>query len=122
MTRMQQISTASGLNIIAGLWLILSPFILGYTALRSSMWNAIIVGIIVAAIAAMRLYGARRHGWLSWVNAALGIWLILSPFFFGVAGDHRVLWNFVVVGIIVTALGVWSALATELGRPTPLEL
>jgi hypothetical protein len=85
------------------------------------MWNAIIVGIIIAAIAAMRLYGARRHGWLSPVNAALGIWLILSPFFFGFAGNRRVLWNFVIVAIIVAVLGAWSALAAELGRPMPTE-
>ena len=85
------------------------------------MWNAIIVGIIIATIAAMRLYGARRRGWLSWVNAALGVWLILSPFFSGVTGNHWVLWNFVIVGIIVAVLRAWSALATELGLPMPTE-
>ncbi len=116
MTRMQQVLTASGLTIIAGLWLILSPFILGFTMLRSSMWNAVIVGIVIAALAAMRLYGARRHSWLSWVIAALGVWLILTPFFYQVTDNTRVLWNFAIMGVIVTLLGVWSALATELGR------
>jgi hypothetical protein len=32
-TREQQVTTASGLNILAGLWLIISPFVLGYSAL-----------------------------------------------------------------------------------------
>ncbi|HEU4792405.1 MAG TPA: SPW repeat protein [Nitrolancea sp.] len=121
MNRMQQVVTTSGLTILAGLWLILSPFILGFTNLRSSMWNAIIVGIILAALAAIRLYSARRKSWISWVSAALGVWLILTPFFYQVTDNSRVMWNFIIVGIVVTVLGIWGALATEMGRTTSTE-
>ena len=118
MTRAPHVTAASDLNIIAGLCLIIAPFVLGYTRLTASMWNATIVGIIVAAIATMRVFGARTAGWLSWVNAALGVWLIVSPWVFGNASNSRVLWNDIILGAIILVLGAWSALATEMGRRT----
>lgn len=35
------------INFILGLWLIISPFLLGYSDVRPAMWNQIIVGILV---------------------------------------------------------------------------
>lgn len=113
MTREQQVTTASGLNILAGLWLIISPFVLGYSALRGTMWNDIIVGIIVAVVAAVKIFRGRDLPWLSWINVVLGIWLILSPFIFGNASDTRVLYNEIIVGIIVAVLAAWSALGAR---------
>jgi len=37
-------------NIILGIWLILSPFILGYSS-SSAIWNSIIVGFLVMVFA-----------------------------------------------------------------------
>jgi hypothetical protein len=72
MTKEQQVTTASGLNIIAGLWLIISPFVLGYSSLTAATWGSIIVGIIIAAIAAVRAFCPGEMVWLSWVNVVLG--------------------------------------------------
>lgn len=44
-------------NIVAGIWLIISPFVLGFTTNTAAMWNAIILGIIVLVIAAVSAYG-----------------------------------------------------------------
>ncbi|TAK09879.1 MAG: hypothetical protein EPO39_01475 [Candidatus Manganitrophaceae bacterium] len=35
------------INFILGLWLIISPFLLGYSHVRPAMWNEIIVGVLV---------------------------------------------------------------------------
>lgn len=35
------------INFTLGLWLIISPFLLGYSHLRPAMWNANIVGVLV---------------------------------------------------------------------------
>ena len=106
-------TTASGLNILAGLWLIISRFILGYSALRGTMWNDVIVGIIIALIAAGKLSRGRSIQWLSWINVVLGLWLIVSPFIFGNAGNTRVLYNEFIVSIVVVILAAWSALSTR---------
>lgn len=36
-------------NLVIGVWLILSPFILGYTTSTAIMWNHIVIGLIVGA-------------------------------------------------------------------------
>lgn len=115
-TKEQQVTTASGLNILAGLWLIISPFVLGYSALRGTMWNDVIVGIIIALIAAGKLFRGRDLQWLSWINVVLGLWLIISPFVFGNSGNTRVLYNEIIVGIVVVVLAAWSALSTRGAR------
>jgi hypothetical protein len=38
-------------NAVFGAWLIVSPFILGFSGLVSAMWNQIIVGVIVGVLA-----------------------------------------------------------------------
>ena len=47
-TAASQIVAASGVNLLAGIWLIIAPFLLGYSDQAAPLWNDIIVGIIVA--------------------------------------------------------------------------
>ena len=49
-----EISTIRGLNwinVILGVWLILAPFIIGYTSFAAALWNDIIVGIVAVVLA-----------------------------------------------------------------------
>lgn len=43
--------------------------------------------------------------WQGWVNGILGLWLILSGIISGL--QHPV--NYIIVGVVVAALGFWSA-------------
>jgi len=104
-------TTASGLNVIAGIWLIISPFVVGFSDLFNPMWNNIIVGIAVLILAGIRAADPARNVVLSWINFLLGIWLIISPFAFQVSASPRILWNNIILGIIVGLLGMWSALS-----------
>lgn len=108
----EQIVLASGANLLLGLWLIAAPFVLTYTA-ANARGNDVIFGIIIATIAAVRVFGAYRSAWLSWINVVLGAWLIIAPFVLGYGGHTHPMWNDVIVGILVAAFGVWSALATH---------
>jgi len=36
------------LGIIFGIWLIIAPFVLGYSQITNALWNDIILGIVVA--------------------------------------------------------------------------
>ncbi|MEN2982872.1 MAG: SPW repeat protein [Thermus sp.] len=38
-------------NLVLGVWLILSPWLLGFSGLTNATWNAILVGILVGALA-----------------------------------------------------------------------
>lgn len=45
--------------------------------------------------------------WQNWINAILGLWVILSPFM-GMSATSMTT-NLVVVGAIVSVLGFWGA-------------
>ncbi|MBX6746987.1 MAG: SPW repeat protein, partial [Acetobacteraceae bacterium] len=47
---------ASGLNIILGIWLIISPWVLGYSGLPWPLWNNVVCGILIALLAAARIW------------------------------------------------------------------
>ncbi len=116
MTFQQQqtsVRTANGLDVLAGIWLIFAPFILGYSAVTAAVWNDIIVGIVVAVLAISR---TTREGikvaWPSWVNVVIGIWLIFAPFILGYSFVSAALWNDIILGIIVAALATWGGVST----------
>ncbi len=48
------------INALTGVWLIISPFVLGYVYMEAATWNHVIVGVIVAAAAIWALQ--RVHG------------------------------------------------------------
>ncbi len=109
----QQSRIPSGLNILFSLWLIISPFLLAYSGLSTlAMWDAIIVGVIVLILAAIREANPMNASFLSWINALLGLWLLISPFILGTSHFTAVLWDDVIVGIAFIVFGVWSALVT----------
>lgn len=110
---------ASGLNVLAGLWLVAAPFVLAYSDLQAALWNDIVVGVLVAGIAVVRVSGAYRATWLSWTNVVLGVWLIAAPFVLGYSDTTAALWNDIVVGVIIAGLGAWSAMASPRGHDTP---
>lgn len=99
------VRTASGLNVLLAVWMIISPFILSYSA-TAAYWNQIITAIIIGILAIARMV-APRVVWMSWVNVVAGIWLIISPFLlsYNTAGSK---WNSVIFGIVAIILSLWS--------------
>jgi hypothetical protein len=104
--------TASVLNIIAGIWLIISPFWMGFWTGPAPLWNTLVVGVVVGLLALVRACYPTQNVGLSWVNLILGIWLIVSPFFLPYQNWMVAVRNDVIVGIVVGVLAIWSALAT----------
>lgn len=91
-----------------GVWLILSPFVLGYAGQGAgmAMWNPIIIGIAVIIFAGAVLM--RPQQWEEWINMVLGVWLILSPFILGFANIQPALWNHLIFGILIVGGAAWS--------------
>ncbi|MBU6389453.1 SPW repeat protein [Patescibacteria group bacterium] len=107
-----QVRTASGLDVVAGLWLIAAPFIFNYSVNGGSTTNDIIVGIVVLVLAATQAAGENyRMSWPSWVNVLLGIWLIIAPFALSYPSGSAAMWNDIVLGIVVGILALVSALS-----------
>lgn len=117
--RNAQTMIASGLNMVAGLWLVISPAVFGSTS-SASTWNHALVGILLTCLAAARYFNASMPAWLSWINVVLGAWIFLSPWLFGYVDTPRLLWSNMLIGLLIMALGTWSALVTKV-RPAPLD-
>jgi hypothetical protein len=94
-------------NLVLGVWLLISPYILSYTDQAYAAWNAYAVGIIIAVIAAAAIWAYQK--WEDWVSVVLGIWLIVSPWLLGFSTMAAPLWNQLVVGVLVGGFALWSA-------------
>ncbi len=105
------VAAAALLNLLAGAWLIASPFVLGYGV--EARVNAIVCGGLVAVLALLRT-GAWRAEWLSLLNVGLGIWLFGSGFW--LAESPAATWNSWLLGIAIVVLALLGIDATEEGR------
>ncbi len=101
---------ASVLNVLAGIWLIISAWVLGFSMLPTATWDAVLVGIAVLVLAAIRLGTTGTVG-LSWVNFILGIWMLISPWALRFTDAGTATGNAVILGILVGIFGLWGALA-----------
>ena len=92
-------------NVALGLWLITSPFVLGYLStfvadpnvLRTFQerglqspdthnlwmaWNDILTGLLVVVLGLLSADPKRRFSWSQWAIAAVGAWLLFAPLLF----------------------------------------
>jgi hypothetical protein len=107
------------LNIIVGLWVLISSFVLAFAQYAVPMWNNIAVGGAIALCAVCRLSGRNTMGW-SWLNVLLGAWLIISPFVLGFANLVTPLWNNIICGVI-TLIIAGSSMAAVRATPKHYE-
>lgn len=103
-------------SLILGLWLVVSPWALGFTGTPVAMWNAVLFGVLVAIMALMALI--EFHDWEEWADMAIGAWLVVSPWVLGFAmtqavegaanATYAATWNVIVIGALTLAMAAWS--------------
>jgi len=100
----------SELNVLAGVWLVIAAWVLGYWR-SDPRWNDIVCGIIVALLALTQTSGASHAAWLSWVSALIGARLLVAAF--TIDASVAAGWNDAVAGVVVFLLAVGGAAATD---------
>ncbi len=110
---MKTAKTLSWIIALAGLWEIVAPFIFGMTATTAFLWDAVIVGLalLVLGVWAALANDENTVKYLNWINAVLGLWLIIAPFVLSYSSAAAAMWNDIIVGLVALALGAWAALA-----------
>ncbi|MDQ2765366.1 MAG: NAD-dependent epimerase/dehydratase family protein [Pseudomonadota bacterium] len=116
------------LVMMLGLWLVTSPFTLGYMSnfapdanqlrvmaergLRSfelrnllMTWSDVLSGLLVITFGALSANAWRRHPWAQWANAFIGVWLLFAPLVFWTPLPEAYA-NGTLVGAFVIALSV----------------
>ena len=93
-------------NAALGAWLVVSPWVLGFPA--GSMATAVAVALgaalIVSAVTAMLV----PHAWGEWIEGALGLMLIGSPWALDFSQDDVARTNMVGAGVAILALVLWT--------------
>lgn len=101
---------ADWVNLVLGIVLFVSPWVLGYADGGVAVWNACYSGAIVAVLAFYAL--ANFSLWHERLMAVAGLWILVSPWVIGFTGIATALWVHVVLGIAVTALAGWRNFST----------
>ena len=93
-------------NALLGIWVVLSPWALGFQDSRIAAANAVLVGValIAAALGAMLV----PRAWEEWTECALGVWLVISPWVLGFSALQVAMLAAVFSGIVIAALALWT--------------
>ena len=92
-------------NALLGAWLILSPWVVGFADERIGVFNFVAVGVLLIAAAIGAIVVPKA--WEEWVEVALGVWLMASPWLLGFAGNMVAMQNALFCGLLVTVLALW---------------
>jgi hypothetical protein len=94
-----------GLTLLAGLYLAISPWVVGFNGLTRLTVCNLVTGFALAALALgfASAYG-RTHG-LSWIAPIIGVWTIVAPWIVQ-SSTRASIWNNVATGIVIFLLGL----------------
>jgi len=104
----KSISSASGwkssIELVIGLWLLLSPLALGFFSSPSASLVTILVATTVFFVSQLGI--ANQQPWEEWVNLIAAVILLASPWVMGYSDISVAVWNSVVCGGLLILLTV----------------
>jgi hypothetical protein len=123
---------AGWLAALIGIWVLITPFFWGATGSGGGWWGGggawlywsnIISGIVIAILAG---YAAQSgNSGASWLAALVGIWVLITPFFWGLAVGGGInwwaaqgvwlYWSNIIAGIVVAILAGYTAQSGSAG-------
>lgn len=99
------------INLILGIWLIVSPFVLGHAASTVMTINDIVFGVLLLACSAWMLADMAAQIGVNWFQVLCSIWVIVSPFALRYQQLSRAMANDVIIGVIALIVGLVEAWA-----------
>lgn len=103
-----KLNASNIVSMVAGIWLMISPFALMYQTHSKALSNSLVSGFLLVIIGILGILQLQHKNWLNWSSAALGIWVLVSPGALNVANVQLLLWNFVLTGLMVASVAIWS--------------
>ena len=102
------------LEIVVGLWLCISPWVLGYAdPLQAAGWSAIVIGLAVLVMAVEDLVLPSEIE--EWAGFALGLALMASPWLWDYSGNIPATLSAVISGFLISGIAAWAL--EHLGYP-----
>lgn len=92
------------INAILGLWFIVAAFIIAGSR-TANITNGLVIGVVllILGICAAVSY----TGWKNWVVAIIGVWMVVSGFWFP-SSHVATLTNDIVAGAVIIILSLWA--------------
>jgi len=99
--------TVDGLTFMSGLYLAISPWVVGFNGRTTLTANNLLTGIAVAllAVGLASAYG-RTHG-VAWVAPLIGVWTLIAPWVVsGNTATTSTILNNVITGAAIVVFGL----------------
>lgn len=112
---LNHVRAASVLDILSGLWLAVSPYVIDFGILDYSISsNNHVMGMIIVGLGIVRLFPrAFNMTGVSWYTGIIALWVTVSPWVLGYAREGAPATNNFFTGVVVLLLAVWSYWATD---------
>jgi hypothetical protein len=94
---------------VFGAWFVVSPWAIGPHS-AAYAWTAVVLGALILIGAVWALRDKAQRPWRSYVMAVFGLYLGLTPFFYGFTSKPASLWVAMLVGAATLAAALWQAL------------
>lgn len=118
---------ASWLAAVVGLWVLVSPFVLGGTiASGVAMWSNVAAGVVIAVLSAYGAYAILTSAELEtnslkegsgWIAGLAGLWILVSPFVLsGPIGAGTAMWSTVAGGVVALVLAAYAGYVLHSAR------
>lgn len=92
--------------LLLGLWLFVSPWVLGYLIGSPIANNVSITGAVIALMAAFDLF--KTYAWAVVVCLLAGVWAAVSPWVPAIADRDALMFSNVIAGAAVVVLALWE--------------
>jgi SPW repeat-containing protein len=97
---MERVKHIVQINILLGAWLIVAPFVLGYSSARPEMTNDFALGVVLIGCSWWILAAMPLTDFSQWLQIVGGLWLIAAPFVLHYGRFSPPFANDLVVGIL----------------------
>jgi hypothetical protein len=97
----------SWLNVVVGVWLFISPWVLGTTSDGATAWNAWIIGAAIFVVALIAI-STPASVVAPWGNVVLGVWLFISPWVLRYTDVSDGAVNAWVFGVVTVLVALWA--------------
>jgi hypothetical protein len=93
-------------NVVLGVLLFISPFVLGAMGVQTAAWTAWIGGVLLVIVGLYDLASPdQRTG--QWIEGIIGVLLFISPWVLGFAGLTSMAWTAWIIGVLSVVLAAW---------------
>jgi hypothetical protein len=94
------------ITVLLGVWLVASPWALGFAANDAALWNALVFGAGIVLLEIADVYFP--DPWPERASFLVGLWVAISPMVLGFTGDTAATLSTTLSGAVVVVLAAWT--------------